>query len=210
MADHLMPAYVAFLRAINVGGHAVVKMDRLQRAFCEAGCEDVKTVIQSGNVVFRAPGNTPAGLFQRIQENLRLLTGQKVAVMFRKGSEIAEMVRLRPFEGLRQETDSKWYVTFLHSRPTVSLRLPFISEREALEVFRISDREAFVVSWRIPGKAMYGFPNKIIEKELGVFATTRNWSTVMKIAEIMLGGAEAASSKGPNALKRRVDACRTE
>jgi len=191
-----MPAYVAFLRAINVAGHAVVKMDRLQRAFCEAGCEDAKTVIQSGNVIFRAPGNTPAGLFQRIQENLGHLVGQEVAVMFRKGSEIAEMVRLRPFEGVRQETDSKWYVTFLHSRPTVSLRLPFISEKEAVEVFRVTGLEAFAVSRRIPGKAMYGFPNKIIEKELGVQATTRNWSTVMRIADLLDGGAGSANSKG--------------
>jgi uncharacterized protein (DUF1697 family) len=210
MADHLMPAYVAFLRAINVAGHAVVKMDRLQRAFCEAGCEDVKTVIQSGNVVFRGPGNTPAGLFQSIQENLRNLVGQEVAVMFRKDSEIAEMVRLRPFEGVRQETDSKWYVTFLHSKPTVFLRLPYISEKEALEVFRISDREAFVVSWRIPGKAMYGFPNKIIEKELGVLATSRNWSTVMRIADLLDGGAGSTNSKGGNALRRRAGARETE
>jgi len=205
-----MPTYVAFLRAINVAGHAIVKMDQLQRAFIEAGCEEAKTVIQSGNVIFRAPGNAPAGLFQRIQENLRHLMGQEVTVMFRKDSEIAKIIRLRPFDGIRHETDSKRYVTFLHSRPTVSLRLPFISEKEALEVCRVDGREAFVVSRRIPGKAMFGFPNQVLERELGVPATTRNWSTVMKIAEKMLGGAEATRSKGAKVLKKRVDACRTE
>ncbi len=92
MARHLMPAYVAFLRAINVAGHAVVKMDRLQRAFLEAGCEETKTVIQGGD--------------------------------------------------------------------------------------------------------------KIIEKELGVLATTRNWSTVMRIADLLDGGAGSTNSKGGKALRR--------
>jgi uncharacterized protein (DUF1697 family) len=202
MAEDLMPACVGFLRAINVGGHAVVKMDQIKRAFIEAGCEDAKTVIQSGNVIFRAPGNAPAGLFQRVQENLHHLMGHAVTVMFRKESEIARIVRLRPFDGIRQETESKRYVTFLHSRPTVCLRLPFISEKEALEVFRLSDREAFVVSWRILGKAMYGFPNKIIEKELGVLATTRNWSTVMRIADLLDEGAGSTNSKSGKALRR--------
>jgi uncharacterized protein (DUF1697 family) len=191
-----MPAFVAFLRAINVSGHAVVKMDRLQRAFSEAGCAEVRTVIQSGNVVFHAPGSSPAGLFQRVRENLRLLADQEVTIMFRKGSEIDRVVRSRPFDGVPHESDAKWYVSFLLSKPKVCFQLPLVYQKEAVEVLRVTGREAFAVSRRIPGKAMYGFPNSVIEKEFGIPATTRNWSTVVKVSELLSGLAGATGAKG--------------
>ncbi len=59
-----MPKYVAFLRAINVGGH-VVKMDRLQRLFEDNGCVDVQTVIASGNVIFQSPSRSETALARR-------------------------------------------------------------------------------------------------------------------------------------------------
>lgn len=65
-----MSRHVAFLRAINVPGHPKVKMEDLRQAFSDAGCRDVKTIIQSGNVLYQAPKVDVKTLYQRIQEAL--------------------------------------------------------------------------------------------------------------------------------------------
>lgn len=78
--------YFAFLRAINVAGHASVKMSELQQTFVSAGCKGVNTYIQSGNVIFESPEeNTPAVL-RRIQTKVRTLVGDQSAVLFPNSS----------------------------------------------------------------------------------------------------------------------------
>ena len=66
--------HVAFIRAINVAGHAVVKMDRVRDAFAAAGCRNVRSYIQSGNVLFDAPGAT-ATLFKMVRAKIGALIG---------------------------------------------------------------------------------------------------------------------------------------
>ena len=66
-----MSQYIAFLRAINVGGHASVKRSDLKDAFAAAGCAGVRTYIQSGNVIFEAPEDNTAAVFERVRLQLR-------------------------------------------------------------------------------------------------------------------------------------------
>ena len=77
----------------------------------------------------------------------------------------------------------KLHVVFLSRRPRNKPRLPLISSKEVLEAVKIVNREVYVVSGR-KKNGMYGFPNNFIEHELGVPATTRNWSTVTKIVAL--------------------------
>ncbi len=83
-----MTTYVAFLRAINVAGHAVVKMTDLRDAFAAAGCKDVRSLIQSGNVVFESPAKTTAALVRRIRVRLRGLLGEEPGLFLRTVREI--------------------------------------------------------------------------------------------------------------------------
>jgi uncharacterized protein (DUF1697 family) len=64
-----MPVYISLLRGINVGGHKKVKMEALRASFEALGFEQVKTYIQSGNVVFKTGKVSPAALSKRIEEN---------------------------------------------------------------------------------------------------------------------------------------------
>lgn len=175
-----MNEYVAFLRAINVAGHARVKMTDLGRAFTSAGCKDVRTYIQSGNVLFESPDENPSDLIRRIQLEVRELLGGDAAVFFRTVSQLESLDERAPFKHLEGEPDVKLYVAFLSRKPLVRPKLPLISAKEALEVVAVSGLEAFVVSRR-KRNGFYGFPNNFVEKELGVPATTRNWSTIGKI-----------------------------
>lgn len=113
------------------------------------------------------------------------MLGGEVTILFRKISEVESLVRADPFKDLGLGSDVKSYVAFLLQKPRRKPALPLLSPKEALEAFKIKDRDVFIVSRR-KANGMYGFPNNFIEKELGVPATTRNWSTIRRIVELSL------------------------
>jgi uncharacterized protein (DUF1697 family) len=176
-----MTRYIAFLRAINVAGHAVMKMADVNKAFVAAGCKNVKTVIQSGNVLFDADGKADAA-FEKIHSRLKKLIGADATVMFRTLREIQALVEAEPFRAVEAGPELKLYVAFLAGRPAAKPKLPLVLAKECLEAFRIQEQEAFILSRR-KSNGFFGFPNSFIEKELGVAATTRNWTTVARIAQ---------------------------
>lgn len=185
-----MKKSVAFLRAINVAGHATVRMSDLRDAFAAAGCKGVRTYIQSGNVVFEAPAADATAVLHKVRAKLRDLLGGEPEVLFRTAQEIGKIVATAPFRRLEARPGLKLYVAFLSRKPKKKPRFPLRSPPEALEAVGMSSREVFIVSRR-KKSGFYGFPNNFIEKELGVRATSRNWSTVTKIADLLrtVGGA---------------------
>ena len=181
-----MNKYIAFLRAINVAGHAKVKMNHLKQVFGEAGCKNVRTYIQSGNVLFDAPERDIGSLIQEIQDKLCELLGTESTVMYRTLHEIEDLMRTAPFKDIETATDTKLYVTFLARKPARKPTLPLLSTKEALEAVKLKNLEVYIIS-RKKKNGFYGFPNNFIEKEVGVPATTRNWSTITKIAKLLSG-----------------------
>ena len=83
--------YVAFLRAINVGGRHLVKMDALRRLFEELGFTNVETFIASGNVVFESKSRSAASLEKAIEAHLQKSLGYEVKTFIRSESEVAEI-----------------------------------------------------------------------------------------------------------------------
>ncbi len=183
-----MSTYLAFLRAINVGGHAVVKMHALVTAFSAAGCRNVRTFIQSGNVIFESSAGEQA-IHRNLKAKLRSLLGTEPGIFLRTLDEVSALVERDPFAKSRAEQNVTLYVAFLSERPRVSPQFPLLYPKEGLEVFGISGREAFILSRPVPGS--HGVPMKRIEKELQASATTRNWNTIVKIAKF----AEAERAK---------------
>ena len=176
-----MARYAAFLRAVNVAGHPRVKMRDVQSAFRAAGCRDVVTYIQSGNVLFSAAHAELPRLETKILASLRALLGVEPLVLHRRLAEVAELVEQHPFGVLEADRSLKLYVAFLAREPSVPRALPFSSPRERLEAIAKSGLNVFIVSRR-KESGIYGFPNNFVEAELGVPATSRNFSTVRKIA----------------------------
>jgi len=89
--------YIAFLRAINVGGHATVKMTDVRDAFVAAGCRNVRSVIQSGNVIFDAPASGRTALETRICQRLAALIGKDPGVCVRTARELESVAEAGPF-----------------------------------------------------------------------------------------------------------------
>ena len=176
--------HVAFLRAINVAGHATIKMTDLNRAFVSAGCENVRTVIQSGNVLFDCDSPLRASI-DKVRRNLTKLAGTQVQMMVRTQQDLEAIIKASPFQEYETRHELKCYVAFLASDPIKQPTLPVLSEKEALEIFKVAGREVFVLSRQKENSRMYGFPNGVVESEFGVPATTRNWSTIRKIAALL-------------------------
>lgn len=174
-----MNTYVALLRGINVGGANPVKMADLRRCVEDAGGVDVITYLQSGNVIFRHPGNDQENLREAIEESLKGKPGDKVAVLIRSAENLSDVVRRLPFTG---NDVGAVYVTFLSRQPRAFPHEKVMNKKQPAESYLQSGREIFL---RCPGG--YGktrLSNSFFEKELNVSATTRNWRTVTAIERI--------------------------
>jgi len=107
-----MPRYVAFLRAINVGGH-IVKMDALRRHFASLGFDDVETFIASGNVIFQSRSTAAAALERRIEACLEERLGYEVKTFLRTDAEVTAIAAYRAFEPARVASAGSFNVGFL-------------------------------------------------------------------------------------------------
>jgi uncharacterized protein (DUF1697 family) len=135
---------LVFCDAINVAGHATVRKNALKQAFVAAGCKDVRTLIQSGNVLFTCPRDS-AAVFRMIQANLRELIGHEVTVVYRTLDELDALVGLNPFKKMMRTKNKKLYVTFLSCKPGKTARFPIESAKEALQAIGMESLDVFTV-----------------------------------------------------------------
>ena len=171
--------YVAFLRAINVGGR-FVKMEVLVKIFSSIGFDNVKTFIQSGNIIFDSGESDLDELTGEIQKGLAKKLGYEVDVMVRTVQQLEAMIRRNPFKKL--DDDAKISVAFMSAKPKTKLTMPLFSARKDVEIIEIKDRDAFCVHHLVNGQ--WGYPNIFIEKSIGVKSTVRFWSSLNKLVEL--------------------------
>lgn len=186
-----MAEYVAFLRAINVGGSSIIRMADLCEAFAAAGCRNARSYIASGNIVFESGVGNEIALVRRIRRAIADRVEMDPAIMLRTVDELEALVTRDPFRKLRQDRTAKFYVAFLSDRPSTSVKVPLTHEREALDIIGVTGRDAFIVSRPKPN-GFYGFPNNFLEKMLGAVGTTRNWSTVSKVVDFAHRGGKTS------------------
>ncbi len=173
-------AFVALLRGINVGGKNKLPMKALVGLFEEAGCRDVRTYIQSGNVVYRAGSHlgkaVPASVAKAIEREL----GLQVPMVIRTAAELAAVVQENPF--LKQGVDPKFlHVAFLAGKPTKAQVRALDPERSPRDEFVVSGRELYL---HCPeGMARTKLTNAYLDSKLETVSTVRNWKTVNVLAE---------------------------
>jgi uncharacterized protein (DUF1697 family) len=163
--------YVAFLRAINVGGH-VVKMDALKRSFEAVPLDNVSTFIASGNVIFESQGKA-ADLEPRIEAHLRQWFGYAVGTFVRSEDEVADIARHEPFAG-----PATTYIMLTRARPdaaTVERVLALATEHEPVVVH---EREVYFQ----PVSFLESLVSGGLGKVLGTECTMRNANTLRRLA----------------------------
>jgi uncharacterized protein (DUF1697 family) len=172
-----MIEYIIFLRGINVSGQKVIKMQDLAKLFESFGFNNVKTYLQTGNILFDSDETDSEKIIKIIDDGIYQELGYKVTVILRTKQELLDVVDSNPFKDY--EGDVKYYLTFLAEKPKQPPALPIRMNDIENEVFKLENNIVYTVGFNVKGR--YGFPNVFIEKEFGVPATTRNWNTILKI-----------------------------
>ncbi|MCL2393136.1 MAG: DUF1697 domain-containing protein [Acidimicrobiaceae bacterium] len=168
---------VALLRGINVGGRRKVSMTDLAAAFRAAGCHDVVTYIQSGNVVFRSPDGDPASVVPKLESAVAGMAGFEVPVVVRSAAALAGVVAGQPY---RAEDPAHLHVCFLGAEPSATALGRFAEAAVPPEEFRRSGLDVYL---RLPGGMGRSKLGLAVDR-LAVPVTVRNWRTVEKLAEL--------------------------
>lgn len=169
--------YVAFLRGINVGGHAIIKMADLKQIFESLELDDVQTYIQSGNVIFQSDEKDADLLAKQIERQLEKATGHKIQHFVRTLREVQTIASKSTFTAKDNETV---HVTFLNQKPGRKAQQALLAFKSDADDFAFKGRELY--NLRRDREASV-FSNNWVEKILNTPATTRNLTTVKKIAE---------------------------
>lgn len=178
-----MTVYVSMLRAVNVGGSSRIKMDALQRVYESLGFADVRTLLQSGNVVFRSTLDDRERLVKRIVQELERQLGLRIEVILRTLAEIASIVERGPVLSARADP-SKLLVMFLASVPSAAAQaalLKWHKNKELPEMLELRGPEIYL--YYPDGVGRSKLTNAVIENKLDTWGTARNWNTLVKLVE---------------------------
>lgn len=177
-----MERYIAFLRGINVSGQKIIRMENLRSVMADTGFTDVKTYIQSGNIVFSSDIQNIEFLIVKIENGIEEAFGFHTDVIIRRFADIETLLNSTFFDLIQSSAGKKHYITFLKNEYQGELDFPVFSKNNDIEIIRQNKMDFFSLSSIYKGN--YGFPNSFIEKLTGIPATTRNPNTLVKIMSI--------------------------
>jgi uncharacterized protein (DUF1697 family) len=177
-----MPAQIALLRAINVGG-VKVSMADLKALFVDLGFEDVRTLLNSGNVVFRGKSETGADLEKLLETEFAKRASQPTEFFVRTAEEWNSIVDRNPMtDAARRDPGHLLVVVLKHApanREVDALRDAIVGP----EVVEADGKQAYI--YYPAGVGQSKLTAKLIEKQLGSPGTGRNWNTVLKLAAMV-------------------------
>lgn len=179
-----MTTYVALLRGVNLGSYNKVPMAELRQSLGEGGLDDVRTYIQSGNVVFRSTAGA-VQLETTIENVIAQRFGLDVRVLVRTDAELVAVLAGNPFAAA-QPDQTKLHVVFLSEAPDPARVAALEATHDGAEAFAVSGRDVYLLTPDGLGRA--SLTHASFEKAFGLAATARNWRTVNRLAEMAAGG----------------------
>jgi uncharacterized protein (DUF1697 family) len=178
-----MPAeYLALLRGVNVGGKNKLPMKDLAGMFVALGCRDVRTFIQSGNIVFSAERRIASRVADLIAARIAEAFGYRTPVVLRTAEQLAEIVSGNPFLEAGS-SESSLHVLFLKDMPSQSRIGLLDPDRSPPDTYLVRGQQIFL---NCPnGVARTKLTNDYFDAKLATTTTGRNWRTVTKLLELM-------------------------
>lgn len=179
-----MAVLIAMLRGVNVGGHQKLPSATLKSVCEQAGFENARTYLQSGNAVFESDDAHPA---KCLREELKNATKLDVGVIVRTPKELRSVIKRNPFADAADKEPNRLLVVFLDDKPSAAAQANLEKLRTNEEIL-FSGRELY--AYFPTGAGVSKLANAFTEKKLGTMCTARNWNTVtalLKLAEEMEG-----------------------
>ena len=178
-SDKKLQKWMILLRAVNVSGKNIIKMEKLRELLGKAGFKNVKTYIQSGNIVLESDIDNPDTLAKNIENLIETNFGYQVPAIVRSEEVYSALIKNNPFKEHSFAENEKLYVSFLKNSPSdadIKIVEAYSNEKE---VFKVLGSQIYVVCVKDGSKLQ--FSNAFLEKKLKIAATTRNWASVNKI-----------------------------
>jgi uncharacterized protein (DUF1697 family) len=180
-----MAKHIAFLKAINVGGHTV-KMDHLKKLFEKMGFESVETFIASGNVMFETKSKSMGAIKKKIETELEKSLGYKVATFIRSTKELKEILEHKPFKEPELASKQNYlYIGFLENQPDKESLKKVLALSDEVNEFNFNNKELYWLCRKNFSDS--GITGKSLEKALGMETTIRNSTTIRKMAPKFCG-----------------------
>ncbi|HXK18279.1 MAG TPA: DUF1697 domain-containing protein [Polyangiaceae bacterium] len=178
-----MPAFVALLRAVNLGPHNKISMADLKAVAEGAGLSNARTLLQSGNLVFEAKAKTPGALEKLLEAALAKELGLKTPVVVRSAPEWQAALDENPFPKQAKSDPSHLLVMPLKAKPDRSAVAELVKVIPGREQLKLGGQQLYLVYPDGIGESK--LTAALIEKKLGVSGTARNWNTAQKIAAVL-------------------------
>lgn len=181
-----MTTYIGLLRGINVGGNKMVAMADLRDLIASLGFKDVKTILQSGNVVFRGAAKATAKLESQLEAALEKKLGLKVEFHVRTADEWRAVIGANPF-GAEAKKDPAHLVVSCYKAPLDKENVKALQAAiTGPETLRADGRHLYMV---FPDGMGNSKAAALVDKKLAARGTARNWNTVQKLAALCSPGA---------------------
>lgn len=178
-----MPSYIALLRGINVGGHNLIAMSDL-RALCESlGFTGVRTLLQSGNLVFEGKKQSPATLEPLLETETKKRLKASPDYLIRTAEELQSLIDRNPFPKEAKTDPSHLLVVFLKDALAAKSVKALQAAIKGPEIVHADGRHLYAVYPAGIGRSK--LTNTLIEKTLATRATARNWNTIIKLSSMM-------------------------
>lgn len=175
-----MARHIALLRGINLGPNRRIAMADLRALLTAAGYGDVRTYLQSGNVLLSSD-SAAKRLGAELEGRLRAGLGLDVAVVVRSREELADVIARNPLAGIAEDP-RRYQVTFLSAALDPARAAELAAVALASERVIVSGREIY--AWHPSGVGQSTLAKLLSDRRLGVTATARNWNTVTKLLEL--------------------------
>jgi uncharacterized protein (DUF1697 family) len=177
-----MITQIGLLRGINVGGHKQIAMSDLRDLVTELGLFDVRSLLQSGNLVFRSNSRTGAQLERLLEAETQKRLSLQIDFFVRSAEEWSEIIARNPFPKEAEQDPSHLLVMFLKDAPDAKAVESLRAAIKGPEVVRAEGRHLYIVYPAGIGRSR--LTGNLIEAKLGTRGTGRNWNTVLKLAAL--------------------------
>ena len=174
-----MTRYIALLRAVNVGGHKAVSMNSLRELLEGLGFIEPRSLLQSGNLVFGAPGTAPEALERTLEAQTHQRLGLQTQFFVRTAEQWNKAIAENPFPQQAKADPSHLVMLVMKHAPTTQNADELRASIGGRELVCVSGRQAYITYPDGIGRSR--LTNAILEKRLATSATGRNWNTVLKL-----------------------------
>jgi uncharacterized protein (DUF1697 family) len=175
-----MPVFASLLRAVNVGGRNLIPMAALAEVCEGLGFTGVKTVLQSGNVIFRSPGSTPPA--KKLRDAIEKRFGLRPELFLRSPEELRAALAANPFPKEAKADPSHLLVHFFDGAPAAGAAKTLAAWDRGPEQAKLVGDSLYI--YYTDGMGRSKLTNAVLERALGRPGTARNFNTVTKLAAL--------------------------